>query len=52
MIDIHFHCLPGIDDGPRNWEEAIALCRAAEADGVQTIVATPHVLRDDWLNEN
>ena len=52
MIDIHFHCLPGIDDGPRNWEEAVALCRAAEADGVDTIVATPHVLRDGWLNED
>ena len=51
MIDIHFHCLPGIDDGPRNWDEAVALCRAAEADGVDTIVATPHVLRDPWLNE-
>jgi len=51
LIDIHFHCLPGIDDGPRNWEEAIALCRAAEADGVDAIVATPHVLRDPWLNE-
>lgn len=51
LIDIHFHCLPGIDDGPRNWEEAIALCRAAEADGTDTIIATPHVLRDPWLNE-
>ena len=51
MIDIHFHCLPGIDDGPRNWDEAVALCRAAESDGVDTIIATPHVLRDPWLNE-
>jgi len=52
LIDIHFHCLPGIDDGPRDWSEAIALCRAAEADGIDTIVATPHVLRDRWLNED
>jgi len=52
LIDIHFHCLPGIDDGPRTWEEAVALCRAAEADGVDTIIATPHVLRDPWLNED
>ena len=51
MIDLHFHCLPGIDDGPTTWEDAVALCRAAEADGVQTIVATPHVLRDDWVND-
>jgi protein-tyrosine phosphatase len=51
VIDLHFHCLPGIDDGPATWEDAVALCRAAEADGVQTIVATPHVLRDDWVND-
>lgn len=52
MIDLHFHCLPGIDDGPADWDEAVALCRAAEADGVTTIVATPHVLRDQWLNDD
>lgn len=52
MIDIHFHCLPGIDDGPRSWDEAVALCKAAAADGIETIVATPHVLREMWLNEN
>jgi protein-tyrosine phosphatase len=51
VIDLHFHCLPGIDDGPTTWEDAVALCRAAEADGVQTIVATPHVLRDEWVND-
>jgi protein-tyrosine phosphatase len=52
LIDIHFHCLPGIDDGPRDWEEAIALCKAAAADGTHTIVATPHVLRDQWMNDD
>jgi protein-tyrosine phosphatase len=52
VIDVHFHCLPGIDDGPGSWEEAVALCRAAAADGVRTVVATPHVLRDGWLNED
>ena len=52
MIDLHFHCLPGIDDGPPDWDAAVALCRAAAADGVTTIVATPHVLRDRWLNED
>lgn len=52
MIDLHFHCLPGIDDGPRSWEDAVALCKAAAADGVETIVATPHVLRDSWINDD
>jgi protein-tyrosine phosphatase len=50
LIDIHFHCLPGIDDGPSTWDEAVALCRAAFNRGVDQIVATPHVLRDPWLN--
>lgn len=52
MIDIHFHCLPGIDDGPATWEDAVALCRAAAAEGTQTIVATPHVLNDPWINDD
>jgi protein-tyrosine phosphatase len=53
LIDIHFHCLPGIDDGPRDWDEAIALCKAAAADGIETIVATPHVLREEiWINDD
>jgi protein-tyrosine phosphatase len=52
LIDIHFHCLPGIDDGPRDWQQAIALCRAAAEEGTDTIVATPHVLRDAWINDD
>jgi len=52
MIDAHFHCLPGIDDGPRDWKEAVALCRAAAAQGTTSVIATPHVLRDRWLNED
>jgi protein-tyrosine phosphatase len=52
LIDIHFHCLPGLDDGPSNWDEAVALCRAAARDGVTRLVATPHVLRGEWINED
>lgn len=52
MIDIHFHCVPGIDDGPQNWDDAVALCSAAASQGTSVIVATPHVLRHPWLNEN
>ena len=48
MIDIHHHCLPDVDDGPREWDEAVEMCRAALADGIDTIVATPHVLRGRW----
>ncbi len=52
VIDLHFHCLPGIDDGPDDWESSVALCRAAAAQGTTTIVATPHVLRGPWINED
>jgi protein-tyrosine phosphatase len=48
MIDIHHHCLPGVDDGPRELSEAADLCAAAAAEGIDTIVATPHVLRGRW----
>jgi protein-tyrosine phosphatase len=43
LIDLHCHVLPGVDDGARSLEEAVALARAQAAGGVRTIVATPHV---------
>ncbi len=42
MIDLHHHCLPGLDDGPGTLEGAVAQCRAAFEDGIRTVVATPH----------
>ena len=48
MIDLHHHCLPDVDDGPREWDEAVAMCRMAAEEGIETIVATPHVLRGRW----
>jgi protein-tyrosine phosphatase len=50
VIDIHHHCLPGVDDGPKDWTEAVELCAAAREEGIETIVATPHVLRGRWQN--
>jgi protein-tyrosine phosphatase len=52
LIELHFHCLPGLDDGPLSWDEAVALCRAAASDGSTIIVATPHVLRYPWVNDD
>lgn len=49
MIDLHFHLLPGIDDGPPDLDASVELARAALASGVDTIVATPHVSLD-WPN--
>ena len=43
MIDLHTHILPGLDDGPADAEEALAMCRLAVADGTAAIVASPHM---------
>jgi protein-tyrosine phosphatase len=43
VIDLHFHVLPGIDDGPSTLGDALALAAAAQAGGTTTVVATPHV---------
>ena len=50
MTDLHHHCLPGVDDGPRTIDEAVELCRMSADEGIETIVATPHVLRGRWKN--
>jgi protein-tyrosine phosphatase len=52
FIDIHCHCLPGMDDGPATLADALVLCRTLADDGVKTVVATPHQLgRFDGRNE-
>jgi protein-tyrosine phosphatase len=47
VIDLHSHILPGLDDGVESLPAAVELARAAVADGVHVIAATPHV-RDDY----
>lgn len=46
MIDLHSHVLHGLDDGADNLDEAVAICRAAAADGIRVLAATPHVRSD------
>ena len=41
--ELHFHLLPGIDDGPSSIEQSIELAAAAAEEGTRTIVTTPHV---------
>jgi protein-tyrosine phosphatase len=45
-VDLHFHLLPGVDDGPGDMAESLALARAALAAGTGVVVATPHVRVD------
>ena len=41
--ELHFHLLPGVDDGPKDDGEAIELARLAIEDGTGRVVVTPHV---------
>src|SRR4051812_17992065 len=43
-VDVHCHCLPSLDDGPRDLEAAVELCRELVADGITTVIASPHQL--------
>ena len=49
-LDAHCHLLPGIDDGPPNDREALAIARSLLEMGVRTVVATPHVISDVYPN--
>ena len=46
MIDLHSHVLPGIDDGARDLDDALVMCRAAAEDGISILAGTPHVRSD------
>src|SRR5690242_9767093 len=41
--ELHFHLLPGVDDGPNDEAESIELARLAVEDGTGRVVVTPHV---------
>ena len=52
MIDLHCHILPGVDDGARSLEDAVAMCRMAADLGCEAMVATPHQRREPWWNDD
>ena len=43
MIDLHCHILPGLDDGAASDAETLKMAKELLAEGVDTVVATPHV---------
>lgn len=45
LTDLHTHILPGVDDGAADLGEALAMARAAVADGIRHLAATPHAFR-------
>lgn len=44
LVDIHQHCVYGVDDGPKNWEDTLAMLSSAEKQGIERIIATSHAL--------
>lgn len=44
MIDLHCHMLPGVDDGAADLAVSLEMARIAVADGISTVVCTPHIL--------
>ncbi|WP_311519440.1 tyrosine-protein phosphatase [Paenibacillus albidus] len=50
MIDIHSHILPFMDDGAADWEAALAMAKDAHADGITTVIATPHHANGQYMN--
>ena len=42
LIDIHNHILPGIDDGSKDLATSLCMLRAAQEEGIQKIILTPH----------
>ena len=42
FVDVHTHVLPGVDDGPESWDEAMETLRQAAKGGAGQLVATPH----------
>ena len=47
MIDWHSHILPAVDDGSRSLDESVQMLKSLKAQGVDTVIATPHF----WASE-
>jgi protein-tyrosine phosphatase len=48
MIDIHSHILHGVDDGPENLQQSLALLEQAVKEGITDIISTSHVLHPTY----
>ena len=49
-VELHFHLLPAVDDGPSTMADSLELARLAVDEGTGTVVATPHV-RPDFVDD-
>jgi len=49
-VELHFHLLPAVDDGPVDMASSVELARMTVEDGTRLVTCTPHV-RDTELRE-
>lgn len=42
IYDMHCHVLPGVDDGPANLQDSLAVIREEARQGVEALIVTPH----------
>ncbi|MDR2131702.1 MAG: hypothetical protein LBP56_11170 [Odoribacteraceae bacterium] len=49
-VDLHTHLLPGVDDGAKNREEALAMLRGMTDAGIQHLYLTPHIRSSHFPN--
>jgi protein-tyrosine phosphatase len=50
IIDSHCHIIPFIDDGAKDMNDFVEMCRIAEQDGTNGIIATPHYIHGVFNN--
>lgn len=50
-VDLHLHYVPGVDDGVRTRDDALAMLRGLRSLGYARSIATPHIRRDLFPNE-
>jgi protein-tyrosine phosphatase len=48
--DMHSHLIPGVDDGVKDMEEAMAIIRGLMALGYKKLITTPHILWNIYPN--
>lgn len=49
-VDIHSHCLPGIDDGAQSISDSQDLLNGMQQLGFKKVIATPHTFPGLWNN--
>lgn len=47
MYDIHCHILWGIDDGAKDIDDSIEMCKSSSERGIKRIIATPHFIEGE-----